>query len=418
MQSVVKIIPRTALPIGNREIAALSDILLPSGNADEQKVDEFEHEFAEYLGVNAAYAFNSGRTALSIALQALELKSGAEVLAPAYTCAIVFDVILRLGLKVVPVDVNPKTYNINPDLIPKLISPNTRVIIPIHLFGQPCQMDEIMKTANKYGLYVIEDVAQALGAKYKKMMAGTLGDMSIFSFGPGKSITSGEGGALAINNTQFKGKVAELQEQLKTPDLNWNLMLMRNIIAMRMFSNQYLYGKIRERLEESLLKGDREIVENCIKLARQGESVAINPTVKMARMPAVSAEIAKIQLKRVDSLNEKRKANAAKLSILLANLKDFLLLPKINNDVEHTFVRYTTIFRKCNREALMTRLLKHGIDTERPYFYLPEVLEELKAETPTAIALSRSALTLPNHPLLKSTDAVKITNALTAELKP
>jgi len=412
------LIPRTALPISNKEIAVL--ILLGDGNG-EQQIEEFEREFSNYLGVNETYAFNSGRTALSIALQALDLKPRDEVLAPAYTCAIVFEVILRLGLNVIPVDVNVETYNINPDLISKLITPKTRAIIPIHLFGQPCQMDEVAETAKKHGLYLIEDVAQALGATYKKQKVGTFGDMSVFSFGLGKSITSGEGGALVINNSQFKDKVEELQGQLKMPDLNWNLMLMRNIFAMKTFSQQYLYGKIRGRLEDSLFKADEDIAENCIKLTKQGKAATIKPTIKMAKMPAVSAEIAKIQLKRIDKLNEKRRTNAAQLSSSLADLKDFLSLPdtsNTNNDAEQTFTRYTVRVLKGSREELMSRLQKHGIDAEKPYFYLPRVLNSLKAESPNAIALSQSALTLPNHPLVKSKDIVKIANALASELKP
>jgi len=413
----MKMIPRTAIPVGNREIAVLIEALL-SGNALRgQQVEEFEREFAHYLGVGRAYAFNSGRTALSVALQALELEREAEVLVPAYTCAIVFEVVLRLGLRVVAVDVDPETYNINPDLISKSITPNARAIVPIHLFGQPCQMDKIIQIAEKYGLNVIEDVAQALGATYKQRKVGTFGDMSIFSFGPGKSITSGQGGALVINNPQLEDKVAQLQVQLKMPDSDWNLTLIRNVLAMKMFSKQHLYKTIRGRLEESLLKDDEAIVENCMRLIHQGKSAAVNPTVKMAKMPAFSAEIAKTQLKRIDSLNEKRRTNAAELSALLAGSEHFISLPRTYDGLEHTFTRYTTRVLKGPRETLMARLLKRGIDTERPYFYLPKVLRAMKAESPVAIALSQSALTLPNHPLIKSSDIVKIATAVTSELK-
>ncbi len=415
MQNVAKTIPRTAIPIGNKEIVVLSNIL-SNGITGKEHVEEFENEIARYLSVKKAFAFNSGRTALSIALQALELKPGTEVLVPAYTCAIVFEVILRLGLKVVPVDVDPATFNINPDFIDRSITPNARVVIPIHLFGQPCHMDQVLETARKHGLYVIEDAAQALGATYKKTKVGRLSDLSIFSFGPGKSITSGEGGALAINHPQFEDKVAELQEQLRSPSLKWNLTVTRNILAMKMLSNKHLYGRIRNRLEKSLLEGDEDIVENCIQLTRRGKSATIKPTIKMAKMPAVSAEIAKIQLRRIDNLNKKRRANAAELSTLLADLKNSVALPETSHNVEHTFTRFTVRILKGSRESLMTRLLKRGIDTERPFHYLPQVFEAFRTESPNAVALSRSALTLPNHPLVKSSDLAKIATDLASEL--
>ena len=415
-QNLVKMIPRTAIPIGNKEIAVLSSMFL--GNlTGEQPIREFEQDLANYLGAQEALAFNSGRTALLTALKALDLKPKTEVLVPAYTCAIVFEVILRLGLKVVPVDVDPGTYNINPDRVSKVTTPRTEVIIPIHLFGQPCRMDEILEIAKKHSLFVIEDVAQALGATYKKRKVGTIGDMAIFSFGPGKSMTSGEGGAIAVNNSQFRDKVTELQEKLQTPDLNWNLTVARNIIAMKTLSNPSLYRRWRERVDDSLLRGDEAIVENCVNSAQHGQSAELNPTVRMAKMPAVSAEIARIQLRKLDNLNEKRRTNAAELNSLLGELYDLLATPRTDGDVEHTFSRFAVRILKGSREGLMRRLLERGIDTEKPYFYLPKVLEALDAKPPVALALAQSALTLPVHPQVESSDLTYMANALTSELR-
>lgn len=412
-----KIIPRTAIPIGNKEVAALSDRLLTSNSGGEEEAEKFEKEFARYMQVKHAYVFNSGRTALYAALKALKLNSEAEVIVPAYTCAIVFEVILRLGLKPVIVDVNPETYNIESELISRAVSPRTKVIIPVHLFGQPCEMDEITETAKKHGLYIIEDVAQALGAEYKKVKVGTLGDLSIFSFGPGKSITSGQGGALAINGKEFKENIEEFHAKLETPDLNWNLMLMRNILAMKMFSKDYLYGAVRGRLEESLVKDDEETVENCINLSSKGESAKVHKTIKLVRMPPVSAAIASMQLKKLDAFNQKRRRNAEELSKMLGGMPDLIQLPRTKGYAESTFTRYTLRLLKKPREALMARLLKKGIDTERPYNYLPDLFNALKIHAPNAEDLSRSALTLPNHPLVRSSDLAKIANTLSDELK-
>jgi perosamine synthetase len=184
-------IPRTAIPIGNEELFSILFPVMRNGN---EEIADFEMDLASYLGALKVFAVNSGRTALFSALQALGLKKGENVIVPAYTCAIVFEVILRLGLKPNFVDVDPETYNFDPELIPKAITSGTRAIIPVHLFGAPCEMDQIMEIASKYGLFVVEDVAQALGAEYKGRKLGTFGDLAMFSFGPGKSVMSGEGG--------------------------------------------------------------------------------------------------------------------------------------------------------------------------------------------------------------------------------
>jgi len=315
------------------------------------------------------------------------------------------------------VDVNLETYNIDSELISKSITPKTKVIIPVHLFGQPCEMDKLMETAEKHNLFIIEDVAQALGARYKKVQVGTFGDLAIFSFGPGKSITSGEGGAVAVNNAEFEEKIAEAQAKLKMPNLNWNLKLMRNILAMKIFSKQLVYGTVRGRLEESLVKGDREIVENCIKLAHKEKSAKLHHTVTLAKMPSVSAEIARMQLKKLDSINRKRRTNAQELSKLLSDITDFIQLPKTRADVENTFTRYTIRLLKNSRKVLVTKLLKKGVDTETPYNYLPYLFKALHVEAPNATMLAESTLTLPNHPLLKTQDISRIADALSNELR-
>ncbi len=411
-----RVIPRTAVPIGNREVAALSDKLLTGDGTDERKISEFEKEFTDYLGVKDTCAFNQGRTALYVALQALKLNQGAEVIVPAYTCAIVFEVILRLGLKPVLVDVKPETYNIDTKLISKVVTSKAKVIVPVHLFGHPCEMDEILEIARKHDLYVVEDAAQALGAEYKKAKVGTFGDLAVFSFGPGKSMTSGEGGALAINNTELQENVSKLQGEFKTPDFHWNLMLMRNILAMKIFSEQYLYGAIRGHLEESLVKGDEEIVENCIRLARQGRYSSVRPTIRLSRMPTVSAVIARMQLKKLDSMNCKRRKNAYELSKLLSNLADYIQLPKTSDNVVSTFTRYTIRLLR-RRQALAINMAKSGIDTETPYKYLPDLFKVLQVEAPNAAGLASSALTLPNHPLVGSADLIRIANTLSKELR-
>ncbi len=166
-------------------------------------VKRFEHEFARYLGVKYAAATNSGTTALHLALLALGVGPGDEVILPAMTIASCFFAIWYTGAKAIPVDVDPEIYCINPALIERAITKHTKVIMVVHLFGHPCDMDPIMALAKKHKLKVLEDAAEAHGAKYKGKKVGSIGDISMFSFYANKIVTTGEGGMVVSNNKKY-----------------------------------------------------------------------------------------------------------------------------------------------------------------------------------------------------------------------
>jgi dTDP-4-amino-4,6-dideoxygalactose transaminase len=143
---------------------------------------------------------------------------------------------------------------------------------------------------------------------------------------------------------------------------------------------------------------------------------SVRPTIKLSRMPAVSAVIARMQLKKLDAINRKRRRNADELSKLLSNLTDYVQLPKISDNAVSTFTRYTVrLLRK--RLALAANMAKSGIDTETPYNYLPGLFKALQVEAPNARELATSTLTLPNHPLVESADLIRIANTLSGELR-
>lgn len=414
---MLKTIPRVAIQIGRKEIAAVMSGLTAGEDESGEDVTKFENELGAYIGVKNIFACNSGRTALHVALQALELKPGEEVVIPAYSCAIVFEVILRLGLKPIFVDVNPETYNIDPQLISKCITSKTRALIPIHLFGRPCEMDLIMETAEKHGLYVIEDVAQALGAEYEKTKAGTFGGLAIFSFGIGKSMTSGEGGAVAVKNKELIEGIARAQAQLREANLAWKLRVSKKILAMKVFSNFLVFSFIRNYLEESLNENEQDVLENCLSLKQHGNEFALNSTITLAKMPSLSAKIAREQLKKLDTFNEKRIMFAATLTKLLNGLHDYVELPETSSNIQNTFTRYPVKLLKGSREKLMKRLARQGIDTGRPYHYLANFFESLNLNMPNTLMLAECTVTIPNHVLLKAPDIFKIADVVRRELK-
>lgn len=168
-----------------------------------KKIKEFESTFAEYHGSKYAVAFNSATSALHAAVVACGVQPGEEVIVPPYTFTSTATCALMQNAIPIFSDVKLDTFNINPKEIEKLISPLTKAIIPVHLFGNPADMDELMEIAEKYNLKVIEDCAQAPGALYKNKRVGTIGDCGVFSFTENKNITSGEGGMLITDDKEI-----------------------------------------------------------------------------------------------------------------------------------------------------------------------------------------------------------------------
>ena len=200
-------IPYSRQCIENDDIQAVVDVLKSDYLTTGPKVEEFEQLVAKYVGANYAVAFMNGTVALHAACVAAGVKSGDEVITSPITFAASAKCVLYCGGTPVFADIDDRTYNIDPEDIKRKITPHTRAIIPVHLAGQPCDMDPIHEIAKEYHLTVIEDGAHALGAKYKTKKIGCLSDMTMFSFHPVKSITTGEGGMITTNNKEMYEKL-------------------------------------------------------------------------------------------------------------------------------------------------------------------------------------------------------------------
>lgn len=410
-------IPIAALPISFGEVLSLTRKLAFDNLFDESDVAESENQLANYVGSRKTISCDSGRTALYLALKALGLDAGDEVLVPTYTCAIVFEIVMRAHLKPVFVDVSPATRNIDPTLIPKSLSSRTKAVIPVHLFGCPCEMDPIVEVADKYGLYIIEDVAQALGAEYKGRKAGSFGDLAIFSFGPGKSITGGEGGAIAINNAELKEAVETLELQLPNPDLGWKLHVAKNILAMKMFSSSRFYGIVKGSVDSSIRRTDSMINQNCLTLAK-GAASPLHASLRPAKLPEASASVIVKQLQKIDSFNEKRIANAQRLTELLRVEDDrYIKLPWPDSKTKSTFTRFPIRILKGNRALIIKEMLRQGVDAKELYHYVAWLLHRLSEKRySNAELLSNSLMALPNHPLLTDEELEKISSVFLTAL--
>src|SRR2546423_1825520 len=189
-----------------RVIAAKSFVLGPS-------VEQFEEHFAAYCDIRHAIGVSSGTAALHLALLACGVGPGDEVITTAHTFIATCWAITYAGARPVLVDVDPETLTINPQRIPAAVTARTRAIIPVHLYGQPADMDPIMAIARQHHLAVVEDACQAHGARYKGRRVGSIGDIGCFSFYPGKNLGAfGEGGAAVTNNTDLARHMALLRD--------------------------------------------------------------------------------------------------------------------------------------------------------------------------------------------------------------
>jgi len=203
-------IPFHVPSIGEEEIADVVETLRSGWITTGPKVRQFEEAFAAYIGARHAIAVNSGTAALHLALEAVGVGPGDEVILPTYTFAATGEVVAYLGARPVLADCRSDTFNIDVATIEPLITPKTKAIIPVHIAGQPCDMDPIMDLAKARGLHVIEDAAHALPASYKGKVIGAIGDLTAFSFYATKPITTGEGGMVTTARDDYAARIKQM----------------------------------------------------------------------------------------------------------------------------------------------------------------------------------------------------------------
>ncbi|CAG0948077.1 UDP-2-acetamido-2-deoxy-ribo-hexuluronate aminotransferase [Anaerolineae bacterium] len=193
--------------------AAMSRIVTNTSFILGKEVAEFEKNFAAFSRVQHCVGTDSGTAALHLALLICDVKPGDEVITTTHTFIATAEVISLTGAKPVFVDIDPRTYNIDPNAIERAITPRTKALLPVHLYGQPAEMDAILEIARKHNLRVIEDAAQAHGAEYRGKRAGSMGDVACFSFYPGKNLGAyGDAGALVTNNQELADRARMLRD--------------------------------------------------------------------------------------------------------------------------------------------------------------------------------------------------------------
>lgn len=312
------------------------------------EVEAFESEFARYCETKYCIGVANGLDALHLIIRAYGIGHGDEVIVPANTYIATWLAVTHAGATPVPIEPDEQTYNINPEKIEQAITPKTRAILAVHLYGQPADMDPINAIARKYGLKVIEDSAQAHGACYKGRRVGSLGDASGFSFYPGKNLgATGDGGAVTTNN----------------PDLADRIRVLRN------------YGS---------------------RIKYHNELIGYN-----SRLDELQAALLRVKLAKLDEWNERRRIVAQTYLALLEPISSVMLpyVPDWADPVWHLFV-----IRHPKRSLLQAELGKSGIGTMIHYPIPPHLqpayhdLGHKTGDFPISEQMAQTLLSLPMGP--------------------
>ena len=311
-------------------------------------VKALEEDLSKYLQISNSITCANGTDALILSLKALGIKEGDEVITPSHSFFATSEAIALVGARPVFADIWEADFNIDPSSIEKLITKKTKAIIPVHLYGQPCDIQSIVEIARKYKLYVVEDCAQAIGAKYNGKSVGTFGDIGTFSFFPTKNLGAfGDAGALVTNNV-------EIAERLK---------YLRTHGSIKRYHHKYI--GLNSRLDE------------------------------------IQAAILRIKFKHLEEWNQKRKKAAAYYDELFKDVKE-VIVPSLKPGAEHTFHQYT--IRIEQRDLLCEKLNNYGVEAII-YYPIPSHLQEAfnylgykKGSLPITERVCDEILSLPMYP--------------------
>ena len=353
--SPVHLVPYLDLAAANPEVGAEMDEALRRVVARGRfvlgpEVEAFESEWAAFVGTRGAVGVGNGLDALSLALRAMGVGPGDEVIVPGHTFVATWLAVSAVGARPVPVDVDPATYTLDPGRLEAAVTERTRVVVPVHLYGQTASMDEIVAVARRHGLRVLEDAAQAHGARYRGRRAGSLGDAAAWSFYPSKNLGAlGDAGAVTSDDDQLLDRVR----------------LLRN------------YGS-RERYHH--------------------EIAGVN-----SRLDEIQAAVLRVKLGRPDEWNARRATVAA---AYLEGLRDTsLVLPQTAPDRDHVWHIFAA--RHRNRDGLRHALATAGIETLIHYPTPPQLdtlyagLHIAAGSLPASEMIGREEVSLPMGPHLR-----------------
>jgi len=357
----MKLIPVYMPDVSGNELEYVTDCIQSGWISSLGKyVSRFEGEFASICGVKHAIALANGTVALHLALLSLDIGPGDEVIMPPLTFVATANAVKYVGANPVFVDVDPTTWTIDPEKIESKISSNTRAIMPVHLFGHPVDMDPLNGIADKHDLIVIEDAAEAHGAKYKGKTTGSLGDVACFSFYGNKAITTGEGGMLTTDSDQIAERARFLKDHGMDKD------------------RHYWHSEVGYNF----------------------------------RMTNLQAAVGVAQIERFPEIYTRKRYIAGIYKERLMELPTIEVQPEASWAENSYWMNSIILKENCplDRDTLREKLSQHGIDT-RPFFYPLHFLppyKELEGKYPVSERLAAGGINLPSYPGLADDDINRI----------
>jgi dTDP-4-amino-4,6-dideoxygalactose transaminase len=368
-------------------------------------IAEFENRFAEYHGMKHAITASFGRMACYYILRAFDFPPGSEIIFPALTFWVVPEIARQAGLTPVFVDVDPATFNLDPSKIKKAISEKTRAIVPTHLYGQPCEMTEVMRIAERYQLAVIEDCAQAAGARYRGRQVGTFGNASFFSFQLLKGLNTYGGGMALTNDDSISGKVREQamgEPSAATADLIKRFasgLIARTLVSPKGFT---WWGFPIGTMSSFL--GDHDLSRYFWEKIRP---LDVFPRAYRQRYSNVQAILGLRSLERLDQFNARSREHADVYTRGLAG-RESVLTPKVIDEAEHVYYQYCIYVSDPSR--VKRRAMRRAVDFETTHVDVCSSLplfSEFSATCPGAEKTER-ALQLPVYSRLRTSDVDRV----------
>jgi dTDP-4-amino-4,6-dideoxygalactose transaminase len=340
--------------VGDEETAAVLQVLRSGRLVQGQEVAAFEDEFAAIVGGHTCVAVNSGTSALHLGLLAAGIGRGDEVVVPSFTFAATANAVAMAGATPVFADIEPDTFCLDPDAVAAVVTSRTAAVLPVHLYGHPVRWDGLAGVAERHGLLLLEDAAQAHGASYDGIAVGALGDLAAFSFYATKNMTTGEGGMVVCRDEATARRV-------------------------RLLRNQGMEQRY------------------------QNEVAGLNN-----RMTDLAAAMGRVQLRRLPGWNEERRTVAAAYDEQLTGVVTPVVAPK----AEPVWHQYTV--RSADRDALAARLDARGIDSA---VYYPVPTHRLPAygldlDLPETERAAREVLSLPIRPGLTADEVARVVAAV------
>jgi perosamine synthetase len=381
-------------------------------------IAEYENRFAEYHCVQHAISASFGRMACYYILRALDLPAGSEIIFPALTFWVIPEIARRAGLKPVFVDVDPATFNLDPAKVEAVISDKTRAIVPTHLYGQPCDMTEVMRIAEKHNLVVIEDCAQAAGALYRGRKVGTFGIAALFSFQLLKGINT-YGGGMALTNDTALAEIIRAQAKAESLQSTGDLIkrLMKGIVARSLVSPKgFTFWGFPTGAAASLL-GNFDYSKHIWEKIRPLDRF---PRTYRQRYSNVQAIIGLRSLAKLDEFNARSRANADVYTRGLADCRS-VQTPRVLPDVEHVYYQYCIYASDPARAS--RRAIRRAVDFETTHVDVCSALplfKEFAAECPGA-KVTEHAIQLPVYSRLRTSDVervLRVVREVTDDLPP